>query len=85
MEYSFTARVAERWPYEIQIVPSLVVIDARSQEIVNDGRDCVFSPDELLVWLKPDAKPRRDLSFPQDRPFDPQNSLFNSQKSSWAP
>jgi hypothetical protein len=71
--------------YQIQIVPSLVVIDARSGEILNDGRDCVFSSDELLVWLKPDAKPRWDTSLRMDGLVDSQKGFLNSQKSPFAP
>ena len=71
--------------YEIATVPALVVIDARSHEILHDGRDETFTPDELLLWLKPDAQPKWNNSISQDSPFDSQKSLFNSQKSPFAP
>jgi hypothetical protein len=71
--------------YGITTVPSIVVIDARSQAILHDGRDVTFSPDELLVWLKPDARPKLNISIPQDNAFDPQRNLFDTQKSPFSP
>src|ERR1700728_1039566 len=52
--------------FRIATVPSLVVIDAKDQTIIRDGRDSIFSPDELLMWLKPDSQPRSDFSTPRD-------------------
>jgi thiol:disulfide interchange protein len=67
--------------FEIATVPSLVVIDPKDQSIIRDGRDSIFSPDELLVWLKPDSKPMGNISIPQDFPqFDSQKSLFDMPK-----
>jgi thiol:disulfide interchange protein len=68
--------------YGIATVPSLVVIDAGSQNVIRDGRDSTFSPDELLEWLKPGSEPKRNFSVPQDgsnfgaSPFDSQKSAF---------
>ena len=51
--------------YEIGTVPSLVVIDAKDQTIVRDGRDSIFSHDELLSWLKPGGERNRIWRFPR--------------------
>ena len=71
--------------FQIATVPSLLVIDARSQTIIRDGRDETFSPNELLHWLKPDSHPLGNVSIPQDMTLDPQKSLFDSGKSQFAP
>jgi len=71
--------------YDIATVPSLVVIDAENQTIIRDGRDRTFSPDELLLWLKPGSKPISNFSMPQDGLFDPQKSQFNAQASTYSP
>jgi len=71
--------------YDIATVPSLVVIDAESQTIIRDGRDQPFSPDELLLWLKPDSKPISNFSMPQDRLFNPQKSDFDAQTNTYSP
>jgi len=70
--------------YDIATVPSLVVIDAKTQSIIRDGRDITFAPDELLIWLKPDSKPAWKISNPQDM-LDSQKSLFDTPKSSFSP
>jgi hypothetical protein len=67
--------------YGIATVPSLAVIDATSQSIIRDGRDTSFSPDELLLWLNPNAPPKLNVTAPRFDQFDSQNSPFNSQKN----
>jgi hypothetical protein len=63
--------------FGIATLPSLVLIDAKTQTIVRDGRDQTFSPDDLLLWLKPDAQPQKwDLSTPLATPFDAQKNPF---------
>jgi hypothetical protein len=52
--------------YDIATVPSLVVIDAKDQTIIRDGRDSNFTPDELLAWLKPGSQPKWNFSTFQD-------------------
>jgi thioredoxin family protein len=48
--------------YGIEKVPSLVILDATTRSIIRDARHSNFSPDVLLVWLKPDAQPRWNTS-----------------------
>jgi hypothetical protein len=50
--------------FGIATVPSLVIIDADTKEIIRDGRDSNFSHDELLLWLNPNAVPKPDPSLP---------------------
>jgi thiol:disulfide interchange protein len=71
--------------YDIATVPSLVVIDAKSQTIIRDGRDRMFSPDELLLWLKPGSTPISKLATPQDGLFDRQKTQFDEQTSTYSP
>jgi Thioredoxin-like len=70
--------------YAICIVPSILVIDAGDQTILHDGRDETFTPDELLVWLKPDAR-QFNVSVSQDGLFNSQSSRFDSQKNPFTP
>ena len=67
--------------YDIATVPSLAVIDAASQTIIHDGRDTTFSPDELLLWLNPNATPKLNVTAPRFDQFDSQNSPLSSQKN----
>ena len=67
--------------FSIATVPSLVVIDPQSQSIVRDGRDQHFSPDDLLLWLNPDAQPKWNNSFPENNGFSSQNNSFQNQQS----
>jgi len=75
--------------YAIATVPSLLVIDAKTQTIIRDGRDSTFSPDELLVWLKPDSPPKWNNSSPEDisnpQAINSQNGLFAPEKNQFAP
>jgi len=64
--------------FEIATVPSLVVIDAKSQTIIRDGRDSSFTPDELLGWLKPGSQANMDFSVPQNFQIDSKKSLFDT-------
>jgi hypothetical protein len=70
--------------FSIATVPSLAVIDAKSQTIIRDGRDSIFSPDELLAWLKPGSPPKWNGSFPQDI-SNPQANPIDSQKTFLVP
>lgn len=67
--------------FSIATVPSLAVIDPQSQTIVRDGRDQHFSPDDLLLWLNPDAHPKWNTSFPQNNAFGSQSNSFQNQQS----
>jgi hypothetical protein len=68
--------------YQIATVPSLAVINPNSLTIIRDGRDTAFTPDELLVWLKPDAETRLN---PRNLQFDLQNSPLGFDKSQYSP
>ena len=76
--------------YEIATVPSLVVIDAKSQTIIRDGRDSIFSPEELLAWLKPNSPPKWNTAFPQDisnsqaNPIDSQKTFIVPENNQFA-
>lgn len=67
--------------YQIATVPSLLVIDGDSKEIIRDGRDSNFSSDELLIWLKPDAQPKLNMSFPD---YDKKDSDFTAPQQSYS-
>jgi hypothetical protein len=71
--------------YSIGPVPSLLVIDAKTQSIIRDGRGDAFTPDELLVWLKPDAQPRWNTQFPDSSTFNSQTGSLDLQKSPFSP
>jgi thioredoxin-like negative regulator of GroEL len=71
--------------FDIAIVPSLVVIDAKSQTIIRDGRDSNFTPDELLAWLKPGSQRNWNFATPQDSSNLQANPLFSAEKNQFAP
>ena len=71
--------------YDIGPVPSLVVIDAKSQSILRDGRGQAFKPDDLLLWLDPNAPPKLNGSFPDGSAFNSQTGSLDPQKSPFSP
>jgi hypothetical protein len=71
--------------FGVATVPSLALVDADSQQIVRDGRDTTFTPDELLLWLKPDAQPPLDTSKLRFDQFNLQNNSSGFQTSPYSP
>jgi hypothetical protein len=71
--------------FDIGPVPSLVVIDAKSQSIIRDGRGHAFTPDDLLLWLDPNAQPKMNLSFPDSSTLNSQTGSLDLQKSPFSP
>jgi hypothetical protein len=71
--------------FAIATVPSLVVIDPDTQSVIRDGRDQTFTPDELLVWLKPDARTNWDLATPPSFTLDPQKNVMGQQGNAFSP
>jgi thiol:disulfide interchange protein DsbD len=39
--------------YNVVSIPSLFVVDPKSAKMIQESRDHVLSPDQLLAWLKP--------------------------------
>jgi hypothetical protein len=71
--------------FAIATVPSLVVVDPDTQSVIHDGRDQTFTPDELLVWLKPDARTNWDLATPPNFTLDPQKNVMGQQGNAFSP